>query len=720
MTQPQPLPADSRRQANAMLAGCDYQVWQTIGAWLDLRGDDVLFVEGAEDFDVVRGDKGEATQVKASADPISLAQKGTQEALNNFWRLKQATPMIPVSYRFLTRAPFTVERGEPFGSGVAGLELWNRSGLTDAEVRSIANFLRAQQHVSDELKMWLQNAAPADVRRELIGHVFWQTHSPDIEFVERSVHRKLISLAETRNYIPPASTIKAVADALHAEVWRTVRESSLRTLDRLRLIELWDEKTRVNVPQAEVDARLLQSARAKTSPQRPQLLQRGLPPLPGVVAARKELVGNLCRLLEVSGLLNFHGSTRTGKTTLAKLVAAGDAESWAWWSGARKNGRELQRELRFVVDEIVSHPDITSVVLDDIDFSPSTLVRVEESLGELVAIIRARRGRVIVTSQKSLPQRLRHAFDVSSSQVIEIPRLSRAEIEELADNLGCPGDHRKAMWSQWVHAATGGHPQLAAVYLFALRDRGWPELDATTIGLGSTAINAEKSDARQLLEELSDEQRTMLLRLSVFPIVFGRDHGVTLAAESPPLARPGNVFDSLVGPWIEPLHANYFAISPLITDCARGAFSPEDFQKLQNTAADVLAKTQPWTTTEAAMAFSLVWQTKNEGRLVALMQGLAGMDDALLAALGNQLLWFFYVATEPGQQLFPQNKTLSLMLRPLQFRLALKAAPERAVPIVAAWIGECPPIDSGGDPMSRFLLAAYVLPYEKKCLCRRN
>ena len=495
-------------------------------------------------------------------------------------------------------------------------------------------------------------------------------------------------------------------------MWKTVRNPAPRSLDRFRLVELWDAETRVSVPQTEVDLRLLQSARAAASPPAPQLLQRGLPPLPGVVADRSEFVRNLRKLVAATGLLNFHGSTRTGKTTLAKLVATADPECWTWWSGARRSARDVQRELRLVVGEVTRHSDINSVVLDDIDFSPTTLARVEESLGELLAVIRARRGRVLITSQKPLPQRLRHAFNVLSPQVIEIPRLSKDEIEQLAVNLGCPNDHRKTVWSRLVDATTGGHPQLAAVYLFALRDRGWPELDATTIGLGSTAIDAEKADARQLLAELTDDQQTMLLRLSIFPHVFRRDHAVAFAAESPPLARPGNVFDSLVGPWIEPLHAAYFAVSPLISDCARTALSPTDFQKLQITAAEILMRTEPRTTTEGAMAFSLVWQTKDEGRLVALTSNWIGLDDGLFAALATELLWFAYVATEPGQKLFPQNQTLSLALRPLQFRLAMRAAPDRAAAIVAAWLAECPSIDSGGDIAHRIreFYFEFVLP----------
>ena len=50
-----------------------------------------------------------------------------------------------------------------------------------------------------------------------------------------------------------------------------------RSLDRFRLVELWDAETRVSVPQTEVDLRLLQSARAAASAPPPEVLQRGLP-----------------------------------------------------------------------------------------------------------------------------------------------------------------------------------------------------------------------------------------------------------------------------------------------------------------------------------------------------------------------------------------------------------------------------------------------------------
>jgi len=114
MSQPAPLSADPARQADAMLSGCDYQIWQTVSAWLDLRVAKTLYVEGAEDFDAVSAEKAETVQVRASVKPISLGQAGVQEALNTFGKCRKLRPHIPVLFRYLTRAPSRFERGHPF------------------------------------------------------------------------------------------------------------------------------------------------------------------------------------------------------------------------------------------------------------------------------------------------------------------------------------------------------------------------------------------------------------------------------------------------------------------------------------------------------------------------------------------------------------------------------------------------------------------------------
>ena len=59
------LNADPKRQAHNSLRGYLYQIWHSVNAWLDLNEDEILYLEGAEDFDTVSDDTATAVQVKA-------------------------------------------------------------------------------------------------------------------------------------------------------------------------------------------------------------------------------------------------------------------------------------------------------------------------------------------------------------------------------------------------------------------------------------------------------------------------------------------------------------------------------------------------------------------------------------------------------------------------------------------------------------------------------
>ena len=60
-----PLNADTSRQAVPSIRGTVYQAWQSIDAWLRLADDSAaIFLEGAEDFDLVRQDGAVTVQVR--------------------------------------------------------------------------------------------------------------------------------------------------------------------------------------------------------------------------------------------------------------------------------------------------------------------------------------------------------------------------------------------------------------------------------------------------------------------------------------------------------------------------------------------------------------------------------------------------------------------------------------------------------------------------------
>lgn len=676
---------------------------------MGLQPDELLFVEGAEDFDVVAPDAAVTTQVKNAGQPVSLRSKDVQDAIRHYWELRTAHVGTQISLRFLTRGTIVQEQGAPFGHGVAGLGLWMRPTITDAQCKALADFLISLDRVGQDLIQWLQVASSAQILQELIGAITWETSAEAVEYVERAVNRRLAAIGETRG-VPPSTTTR-IARRLFDEIWKILRKKIDRFVDRLRLEELWEEETHVIIPHAEYQNLLRELAtRTLGGHGFAELFQRGAPPLAGIVAQRSTLVDQIQEHLSADALVDLYGSTRMGKTTLAKLVVRRDAAQWLWWSAARLPGRDIARALRILTRELDAQPAWISVVLDDPDFTPTTVCEFEEALGELIATIRGRRGSLLITSHKPLSAGLRHAFDVSADQIIAVPKLCQEEVAEIATGLGCPDEHREK-WAAIVHAVTAGHPHLAAVHLLTLQRNMWPSPTIGTLSAVTAEVDAEKNEARQLLNSLPLGQRQALYRLSVFPGVFRRDHAITIISSPPPLPEPGDLFDPLLGPWIEPLHAGYFALSPLISGCAKQVFSAPEIRKLQADALQVLYECEPRTLIAGSSAFRLAWELQDASELVRFAIDWASMDEDNRAAWAEYLAWFIFEGHRTGEDLLPDNPMVSFLLRKYQFDLAIKARPERAILVYRSWRRE-----AASRPLSaveRVMISTSVLPYNE-------
>ena len=86
------LKTNPKRQAHALLKGYLYQIWHSVDAWLDLAEGEVLYLEGAEDFDRISGDSATATQVKHTQHNITLRSQEVNDAINNNWELRTNNP----------------------------------------------------------------------------------------------------------------------------------------------------------------------------------------------------------------------------------------------------------------------------------------------------------------------------------------------------------------------------------------------------------------------------------------------------------------------------------------------------------------------------------------------------------------------------------------------------------------------------------------------------
>ncbi|MDE0040761.1 MAG: hypothetical protein OXT74_01890, partial [Candidatus Poribacteria bacterium] len=74
-TNRRPLKAKPERQAHNQLRGYLYQIWHSVNAWLYLSEGEVLYLEGAEDFDKVSDNEAIVTQVKATQASITLRSR---------------------------------------------------------------------------------------------------------------------------------------------------------------------------------------------------------------------------------------------------------------------------------------------------------------------------------------------------------------------------------------------------------------------------------------------------------------------------------------------------------------------------------------------------------------------------------------------------------------------------------------------------------------------
>ena len=126
----------------------------------------------------------------------------------------------------------------------------------------------------------------------------------------------------------------------------------------------------------------------------------------------------------------------------------------------------------------------------------------------------------------------------------------------------------------------------------------------------------------------SEEAKDLAFRLSVIRQPFRKDHAVAVAASPAantlqPLSYPGAVFDSLAGPWIEPVGDEYYRISPLLEGGGEAIFAANDLRNVHKAVSDAFYECKPITYLEL------------KGILI---HGLAGQATEPVAAVTSSLI----------------------------------------------------------------------------------
>jgi hypothetical protein len=689
---PLPLPGDPRRQAVPSIQGTVYQAWRSIDAWLQLTdANEVIYLEGAEDFDIVRSDSAITVQVKKNEGSISLGNAKAHLALENFWTLSCNDTSRKIDFHYLTTSLIAMEQDANF-DGLPGIEAWRVAQTSTEIATTVRAYLVTKLGAQSPLRAFLETATPGVVQNRLIQRFYWFTNQPDIEVVKRSVDDHItVLLADKRRSVSLTTNVRKY---LEARFWELVCESSpaSRCLTRGDLLQQIESATTSYLP---VPTDQLPDLIGNSSPglNLLHLLIQKSPTPPDPLLQRLALTQHLEVLVNKRRIILLTGSVYKGKTTLAQLVASRICPT-AWWINlTERKPNEVDNLFLALASRIESGDCQNLVIIDDLDISPKAHRVYRDSLA--LVLLRAHgTGRGVLLTAQGASSDSAVVHDFNNIELLDVPELSNAETEDLCREHGCPETLCNA-WGRLVTMWTKGHPKLVQVRIAELAARGWPNPTMIDLTTQSSALTTARQIARQLLSETVPSPTAEFVYLvSESSVPMHREVAIRLAETIEGLTNAGDVLDTLVGKWLERIAVNCFRATALLQGVAAEVWSPEKHKQAHIRLHDAIRAKQPLEPSEAAALLFHAYLGEEPARLSLTAISLQRIaDHQAKREVERQLLWLPLVALDSGQTIAGDAMT-GAILRGLQFQVALTLNSDCLPQICDRWADEIERIPS--------------------------
>lgn len=712
-----PLESNPQRQAIPTLRGYSYQIWQSLLRWLELRENEDLFLEGAEDIDVL-GPAGvaETVQIKETAESgaITLRSADVLEAINNFWEHQSKNPHTNIKFRFLTTSERGWERPKEFGKK-RGLDFWDSCKREGIDNQPLRDFLFKQTALSDELREFIKDASDDDLRQKLLLRFEWDTGIKPQPFVEDVVRRKIVEYGDTVYRLPPSVSEKTISHLLR-HVWEVVRRKDDRRLTREDFLTAFEEVTTERVPVHELQ-KLKRAAAAVAGAEMSNPSAFGSPfgstqsfvnsinssileplTLPDLsrFADRVELVARLRDDLNDANTLVLIGSTGTGKSLLSYKIADATGGAWRRLDLRGFSPEQIRDRLAYAARLIEDETEIVDCIVDDLNFDGEARVY-ENALGRFLYAVRSRGGRVIFTSHHKPPARVTTLYDLPENGFTSVPPLGEEDVKDLLVKHRCPAGHQLKAWTRLIHLQTRGHALLTHTRVRTLANEGWRAPDEKDLFIAEEIKDIKGEFRRSLREQMPEDARTLLYRLSVFVRRFKRRHALSLGNHAPAISMTGDAFDTLVGPWIEPVDATYFRLSPLLDDAATEVFTPAQIKELHRAAAEAFLAEKVINVIEldAVLYHGLLGEATLP--LAAAAMSVFSADKEGWKEIAQISRWFAHARTGGKEKLFESDHLVNFLLRRMQFKILAELDPQKAVALVKIIESEINEWDGSGS-----------------------
>jgi len=710
-----PLPLNPARVAVETLAAYDYQIWTSIEFWLRLRDDEVIFLEGAEDLDVVEADGVSTVQVKRTAGTISLNVAAAHDAIKNFWATLERAPERVVRYVYLTTSTIAMEQNAAF-DGLQGIVAWEKA----AHDPRIAELIRAYlaQHLGAEgtFLEFLKVASVEELQTKLLSRLTWLTDQPRVDVVKASVMRRLEFWCDGEGLARQAAG--KLRDALLARCWERVlhRDIAQRVLDTRLLATARDEATSfvLKLPLGTAQGLLqvvaqLPALQRQLSPL--AILQQPIPPLPAQVVERPELIETLQTHLNRREPVFLSGSAFKGKTTLAMMVAhrVTMAARWIDLSGRDPGAnRDVFDLMSMTLDGLDS---AALLVFDDLDTSASSRKVYAASLRQMLHRAELAGKAVLITAQGQSESLSAEVASDWGLVMLDVPPLTAQEAQTLCLNLGCPSGSLATTYGTLVAAQTAGQPRLVQVRVQELAAQGWPVVSVDTFLGASSAVRTARQAARELFEGsvtaaeaqfiyeagefLHPPTRRMLLRLAELPVA---------------LAGASSVLDRLSGRWIDVAADGRMKVTPILKAELDVTWTEDRQRAVQERLFDAIFSSGPFSPGDASAMLFHAFFSRNGDRVVRAASIITHAKGPAAEQVHAHLGWMVHIGTEGGMRM-PAIGPAYAAFRAIQLRVAVQENMDAVPAVVAAWRRdiEADADSVNGRSQSRLMLTMSIL-----------
>jgi ABC-type dipeptide/oligopeptide/nickel transport system ATPase subunit len=635
---------DPAREAIDALRGYVYQIYQSALAWTELKSNEFLFLEVAEDFAIVASTALEAVQVKETNALVTINSDDIIASIDSFVELQKKNPTLNVSLRHLTTSQIGKEKSLEHRVGEMPTLIAWRNLAKVGDVSDLRKILDNSK-LSPKSKQFIADLNDIDFRENFLKRIHFDCGAPNSHFLSRQLKTKVSELVIERGgvYSQASSCLaKILLDLLKLSTNKNREE---RCVDRSGLEAHLEAATQITINKAQFEEqnRLLAKALLSISPSgsalsnsliaNPSPVSHAL--LPKALVNRGETVAQLQRSLECAGICWITGAAGMGKTVAARVLANMNGGNWASINLRSQSTEQVAQVLSHAANALPTY-GLRGLIIDDFDcaLDPPVL----DSIHYLFHSAARTDVLLVVNSSNPPTSEFLFASDLHADIAVTLTEFTEENIAEILGKFGV----NNTSWVKYTHLVSGGgHPQLAIAFIQSMASAGWNPEELQTMNAlltGSSAVNEVRKRTRErLLRELPEANRRLIERLSLKVGGFSRELAVELGKVAPSIQDTGIVLDSLTGSWIDQHEGDRFSLSPLLSDYAAKTLTTDEKTTIESAIAESLTKGRILDLTEMNSAFLAAWRSRNKAVIYKLCMAVFGTDHDKLDMLAPHL-----------------------------------------------------------------------------------